>query len=57
MGVQAFHTCECGQSSGWISEGEITQPCKNCGRQYAFKFNPKSLLTEVIEVKKDRGHP
>ena len=55
MGVQAFHTCECGQSSGWISVGETTPPCGNCGRQYTFKFNPKTYLTEVMEVKQRGG--
>jgi len=47
--IEAEHTCKCNKQKCWVLEIP-TKPCPECGRVYIFKWNPKTLLYEVIEV-------
>lgn len=40
--------CRCGKYRGWLTEGERTSPCPDCGRVYKGKYNSKSLQIEAI---------
>lgn len=43
--------CKCKTQAGWIEDGQITQPCPNCGRVYKGIYSKKCLtiLAKVIK--------
>jgi len=41
--------CVCG-NPGWVTEGEETNPCPQCGRAYYGEYNPKCLTIDAIEI-------
>lgn len=41
--------CKCKKQKGWITEGQITEPCPECGRYYKGKYSKKELTIKAIE--------
>ena len=44
-------SCKCGKQKGWITEGEKTKPCPECGRQYRGKYDSVSCSIVAVEIK------
>ena len=48
--TDASFTCECGRTTAWISDGQITGSCPFCGRSYMGKYNNKTYTIDAIEL-------
>jgi hypothetical protein len=44
-------TCRCGKK-GWIDEGEISDPCPDCGRVYECYYDKKNYNLKVKLIKR-----
>ena len=43
--------CKCGKQKGWITEGQQTLPCPECGRLYVGYYDKKKLTIAAKEIK------
>lgn len=49
MSTSSQFKCKCGKFKGWITEGEETKPCPNCGRVYVGYYDKKNLTISGLE--------
>jgi hypothetical protein len=44
-------TCICGKSKTWITEGQETEKCPECGRKYIVVYDEKNFKLKAEEIK------
>ena len=49
--VSSEFLCKCKKQKGWITEGEYTMPCPNCGRKYFGYYDRKNSTIGAKEIK------
>lgn len=51
MSTSSEFLCKCGKQKGWITEGEETLPCPNCGRVYLGYYDRENLTVGAKEIR------
>ena len=47
--TQTEFTCKCGKQKGWIGNGDVTDPCPECGRSYhGFEKVDRNGVTQIL---------
>ena len=49
---QSEFICKCEKQKGWITDGQITLPCPECGRVYKGVYDIKKYNIKAIEIKR-----
>ena len=44
-------TCKCKKMENWITEGQETDACPECGRRYVGEYNKRKLTIVAKEIK------